>query len=461
MSNDRIENTILTNLIFNEDFTRKALPFLKSNYFNKREERILFTEIESFVNKYKNNPTKEAVLIELNARKDINEDEFKNVKELLNSLLSEEVDHQWLVDTTEKFCKDRAVHNAVLDGIKILDKKDTKRTPEAIPSILAEALAVSFDNHIGHDYIGDAEDRFNWYHTKEKKHEFDLSFFNRITKGGVPSKTLNVALAGTGVGKSLFMCHCASHFLSQGQNVLYITLEMAEERIAERIDANLMDVTIDDLHDMPKQLYDSKMNKLQNRTTGKLIIKEYPTASAHSGHFRALINELALKKSFKPDVLFIDYLNICASSRFKGGNISSYFYIKAIAEELRGLAVEFDVPIFSATQTTRAGFTSTDIGLEDTSESFGLPATADFMFALISNEELESLGQIKVKQLKNRYNDPSVNRAFIIGVDRTKMKLYDVENSAQNIVDSGQTKEKDGEYPKPDQAYDKFSDFKL
>ena len=452
---DRIELTILRNLIFTEDYTRKVLPFLKPFYFSKREERILFSEIESFVSKYKNLPTKETLLIELGQRKDINDEELKSVKDLLNSITPEDVDNQWLSDTTEKFCKDRAVHNAVLEGIKILDGKDQKRTPEAIPHILSEALAVSFDKNIGHDYIVDAENRFDWYHTKEKRYKFDLNYFNKITKGGVPSKTLNVALAGTGVGKSLFMCHVASSFLVQGLNVLYITLEMAEERIAERIDANLMDVTIDDLHAMPKELYDNKMNKLQGKTAGKLIIKEYPTASAHSGHFRSLINELALKKSFKPDVLFIDYLNICASSRFKGGNISSYFYIKAIAEELRGLAVEHNVPIFTATQTTRTGFVSTDIGLEDTSESFGLPATADFMFALMSNEELEALGQMKVKQLKNRYNDPTMNKSFIVGVDRSKMRLYDVENSAQNIVDSNQTPEEKSD------SYDKFSDFQL
>ena len=457
---DRIENTILSNLFHNENYTRKTLPFIKPYYFSKKDERELYAEVEKFVTKYKNLPTKEAILIELNNRKDLNEEEYKGIKDLVSAISYEEVDLQWLLDTTEKFCKDRAVHNAVLDGIKILDNKDKTRTPEAIPSILADALAVSFDNHIGHDYIEDAKARFDWYHTKEKRYPFDLSFFNRITKGGVPSKTLNIALAGTGVGKSLFMCHCASSFLTQGQNVLYITLEMAEERIAERIDANLFDVTIDDLHAMPKDLYDSKLSKLESKTKGKLIIKEYPTASAHSGHFRSLLNELSLKKSFKPQVIFIDYLNICASSRFKGGNISSYFYIKAIAEELRGLAVEFDVPIFSATQTTRTGFVSTDIGLEDTSESFGLPATADFMFALMSNEELESLGQMKVKQLKNRYNDPSINRSFIIGIDKSKMRLYDVENTAQNIVDSNQTKEKEN-YPTPEQSYDKFSDFKL
>ena len=455
LSNERIEITVLRNFIFNEAFTRKALPFCKEDYFTNRNERLLFREIDIFVNKYKNIPTKEALIIELGQRKDINEDEFKSIKELLDTLIEETADLQWLFDTTEKFCKDRAVHNAVLTGIKILDKKDPKLTPEAIPGILADALAVSFDNHIGHDYIEDAERRFDFYHTKEKKYQFDLSYMNRITKGGVPPKTLNIALAGTGVGKSLFMCHCASAFLTQGLNVLYITMEMAEERIAERIDANLLDVTMDDLHSMPKQLYDDKITKIRNKTAGKLIIKEYPTASAHAGHFRALFNELALKKSFKADVVFIDYLNICSSSRFKGGNISSYFFIKAIAEELRGLAVEFNVPIFSATQTTRTGFVSTDIGLEDTSESFGLPATADFMFALISNEELEALGQMKIKQLKNRYNDPSINRAFIIGVDRAKMKLYDVSNNAQNIVDANQKQ------VEVKTSYDKFSDFKI
>ena len=455
---DRIETTILSNLFYNEDFTRKAMPFIEADYFTKSEESILFGEIEKFVENYKNLPTKDTILIELNGRKDLTEEQLKSLKLLVAGANDEKVDLQWLLDSTEKWCKDRAVHNAVLSGIKILDNKDQKRTPEAIPGILSDALAVSFDNHIGHDYLQDADKRFDWYHTKEKRFKFDLDYFNRITKGGVPSKTLNIALAGTGVGKSLFMCHVASAFLTQGKNVLYITLEMAEERIAERIDANLFDISMDDIRDMPKQLYDNKVDKLNAKTKGQLIIKEYPTASAHSGHFRALMNELSLKKSFKPDVVFIDYLNICASARFKGGNISSYFYVKAIAEELRGLAVEFDMPIFSATQTTRTGFVSTDIGLEDTSESFGLPATADFMFALMSNDELEALGQMKVKQLKNRYNDPSMNRAFIVGVDRAKMRLYDVENNAQNIVDANQTKEN---YPKPEQAYDKFSEFKL
>ena len=450
----RIENTIINSLFFKEEYTRKVLPFIKEEYFGNRVEQLLFGEVFKFIEKYNNLPTKDAILIELNGRRDINEEELQHIKDYVVAVEDTEADEQWLLETTEKFCKDRAVHNAVLTGIKILDNKDKKQTPEAIPHILSEALAVSFDKSVGHDYIEDAESRFKYYHTKEKRYQFDLDYMNRITKGGVPSKTLNIALAGTGVGKSLFMCHVASSYLLQGLNVLYITLEMAEERIAERIDANLLDVTMEDLHDMPKQLYDGKIKKLREKTQGQLIVKEYPTASAHSGHFKSLINELALKKSFRPDVIFIDYLNICASSRFKGGNISSYFYIKAIAEELRGLAVEQNVPIFSATQTTRTGFVSTDIGLEDTSESFGLPATADFMFALMSNEELEQLGQMKVKQLKNRYNDPSINRAFIIGVDRAKMRLYDVEQKAQNIVDSGQVEEKED-------AYNKFSDFKL
>ncbi len=452
---DRLETIILKNLFFNEEFTRKALPFIKSNFFSNKNESILYKEIYDFVNKYKNLPTKETILIELNQRKDLREDELTEIKKIVHNLQPEEVELKWLLDTTEKFCKDRAVHNAVLEGIQILDGKDKKQSPEAIPGILSNALAVSFDTHIGHDYVEDATARYDFYHKKEKRFRFDLNYFNRITKGGVPSKTLNIALAGTGVGKSLFMCHTASNFLTQGKNVLYITLEMAEERIAERVDANLMDVTMDDLHVMPRDMYDSKLSKLTSKTAGNLIIKEYPTASAHSGHFRALLNELSLKKTFKPDVVFIDYLNICASSRFKGGNISSYFYIKAIAEELRGLAVEFDVPIFSATQTTRSGFTSTDIGLEDTAESFGLPATADFMFALISNDELDQLGQLKVKQLKNRFGDPSMNRAFMIGVDRSKMRLYDVEQSAQNIVDSNQTEEKE------EDAYGKFSEIKF
>ena len=452
---NRLEDTILTNLIFNEDYCRKVLPFLKDDYFANRTDKILFDQIYQFVDKYNNLPTKETLIIELGNRKDITEEEYKAIKQTINGLSYEENELQWLLDTTEKFCKDKAVNNAVLNGIKILDGKDKKRTPEAIPSILSEALAVSFDNHIGHDYIDDADDRFDWYHRTELRLPFDLQYFNKITKGGVPQKTLNVCLAGTGVGKSLFMCHLAASSILEGKNVLYITLEMAEERIAERIDANLLDVSTDDLHALPKTMFDDRVERLKSKSPGKLIIKEYPTASAHSGHFKALLNELALKKSFKPDVLFIDYLNICASSRFKGGNISSYFYIKAIAEELRGLAVEFKLPIFTATQTTRSGFVSTDIGLEDTSESFGLPATADFMFALMTSEELDSLNQMKVKQLKNRYSDPAINRSFIIGVDRSKMRLYDVEQKAQNIVDANQEKEIETD------PYDKFSDFKV
>ena len=451
----RIEQTIISSLFFKEEYTRKVVPFIKEEYFGNRVEQLLYGEIFKFITKYNNLPTKDSILIELGQRRDINEEELDHIKDYVSKIEDTESDEQWLTETTEKFCKDRAVHNAVLSGIKILDKKDKTRTPESIPHILSEALAVSFDKSVGHDYIQDADERFKFYHTKEKRYQFDLDYMNRITKGGVPSKTLNIALAGTGVGKSLFMCHVASSYLLQGLNVLYITLEMAEERIAERIDANLLDVTMEDLHDMPQQLYEGKITKLREKTQGQLIIKEYPTAAAHSGHFKALMNELALKKSFRPDVIFIDYLNICASSRFKGGNISSYFYVKAIAEELRGLAVEFNVPIFSATQTTRTGFVSTDIGLEDTAESFGLPATADFMFALVSNDELEQLGQMKVKQLKNRYNDPSINRSFIVGVDRSKMRLYDVEQRAQtDLVDANQ---KDGK----EDAYDKFSDFKV
>jgi len=452
---NRLEDTILTNLVFNEEYARKVLPFLKDEYFGTRSDKLLFESIYDFITKYNNLPTKETLIIELNNRKDINEEEFKAIKTTINGLTPQESDIQWLFDTTEKFCKDKAVNNAVLNGIKILDGKDKERNAEAIPSILSEALAVSFDNHIGHDYIGDADDRYEYYHKKELRLPFDLQYFNRITKGGVPQKTLNVCLAGTGVGKSLFMCHLAATSILEGRNVLYITMEMAEERIAERIDSNLLDVTTDDLHALPKDMFDDRIKKLKSKSPGTLIVKEYPTASAHSGHFKSLLNELALKKSFKPDVVFIDYLNICASSRFKGGNISSYFYIKAIAEELRGLAVEFKLPIFTATQTTRSGFTSTDIGLEDTSESFGLPATADFMFALMTNEELDNLNQMKVKQLKNRYSDPSINRSFIIGVDRSKMRLYDVEQKAQNIVDANQEKEF------AEDPYDKFSDFKV
>jgi len=440
-----IERTALTQLVTNEKYARKVLPFIKGDYFSDRTERTVFEEITKFVDKYNKIPTQTSLEIEVQSRKDLNENEYSKVVEVIKTLESTDVDFDWLVDTTEKFCKDKAVYNAIVEGISIIDGKDKNRGADAIPNILTDALAVGFDNSVGHDYLLDADSRFDYYHTVEEKIPFDLDFFNRITKGGLPPKTLNIALAGTGVGKSLFMCHMAANCLSQGRNVLYITLEMAEERIAERIDANLMNISMEDLHDLPKQMFENKIQKIIKNTTGTLIVKEYPTASAHSSHFRGLIKELAIKKSFKPDIIFIDYLNICGSSRFKGAtNVNSYMYIKSIAEELRGLAVETNVPIMSATQTTRSGFVSTDIGLEDTSESFGLPATADFMFALISNEELDELNQIAVKQLKNRYNDPTTNKRFVIGIDRAKMKLYDVKLEEQkSIVDSNQTTEDD------------------
>ena len=440
-----IERTALTQLVTNEKYARKVLPFIKGDYFSDRTERTVFEEITKFVDKYNKIPTQTSLEIEVQSRKDLNENEYSKVVEVIKTLESTDVDFDWLVDTTEKFCKDKAVYNAIVEGISIIDGKDKNRGADAIPNILTDALAVGFDNSVGHDYLLDADSRFDYYHTVEEKIPFDLDFFNRITKGGLPPKTLNIALAGTGVGKSLFMCHMAANCLSQGRNVLYITLEMAEERIAERIDANLMNISMEDLHDLPKQMFENKIQKIIKNTTGTLIVKEYPTASAHSSHFRGLIEELAIKKSFKPDIIFIDYLNICGSSRFKGAtNVNSYMYIKSIAEELRGLAVETNVPIMSATQTTRSGFVSTDIGLEDTSESFGLPATADFMFALISNEELDELNQIAVKQLKNRYNDPTTNKRFVIGIDRAKMKLYDVKLEEQkSIVDSNQTTEDD------------------
>ena len=413
---------------------------MKGDYFSDNSERAVFEEIQKFVEKYNNVPTQTSLEIEVSDRGDLNENDYKKVIEVIKTLESTEVDFEWLVDTTEKFCKDKAVYNAIVDGIKIIEGKDKSRDAGAIPSILTDALAVGFDNAVGHDYVLDSDSRYEYYHTVEEKIPFDLEFFNKITKGGLPPKTLNIALAGTGVGKSLFMCHMAANCLEQGKNVLNITLEMAEERIAERIDANLMNISMEDLHQLPKQMFDDKIENIRKKTNGKLIIKEYPTASAHAAHFRGLIKELAIKKTFKPDIIFIDYLNICASSRFKGAqNVNSYMYIKSIAEELRGLAVETNLPIMSATQTTRSGFVSTDIGLEDTSESFGLPATADFMFALISNEELDELNQIAFKQLKNRYNDPTLNKRFVIGIDRAKMRLSDVEMSQQNIVDANKT----------------------
>ena len=438
-----IEKTILANLIHNEQYTRKVLPFIKGDYFSDRTERAVFEEIQKFVDKYNDLPNQNALEVELDSRKDLNEGDYKRVISVVKELQKDDnVIFDWLVETTEDFCKDKAVYNAIVDGINIIEGKDRNRDVGSIPSILTDALAVGFDNHVGHDYLLDAESRFQYYHTVEEKIPFDLDFFNRITKGGLPPKTLNIALAGTGVGKSLFMCHVAANCLSQGRNVLYITLEMAEERIAERIDANLMNISMEDLHDLPKQMFDNQIEKIIKSTSGKLIVKEYPTASANSAHFRGLIKELAVKKSFKPDIIFIDYLNICASSRFKGAtNVNSYMYIKSVAEELRGLAVETNLPIMSATQTTRSGFVSTDIGLEDTSESFGLPATADFMFALISTEELDALNQIAVKQLKNRYNDPTMNKRFVIGIDSAKMRLFDVAPDQQNISDANQVED--------------------
>ena len=457
---DKVETTILRSLLFNNDYCRKVLPFIKTEYFENIHEKVVFEEICKFVLSYDDLATKEVVLIETEKRTDVTEDTYKTICDYVTNLDDSSVDTQWLTDVTEKWCRDRAIYLALMESIKIADGQDEKKSRDSIPSILQQALAVSFDDHIGHDYLNDYKERYESYHRKEDRIEFDLDYFNKITKGGLPNKTLNVALAGTGVGKSLFMCHVASSVLMQGKNVLYITLEMAEDRIAERIDANLLNVNIKDIVDLPKAMYETKVNNIAKKTQGTLIIKEYPTASAHTGHFKALLNELSLKKSFKPDIIFVDYLNICASSRYKSNfSVNSYSYVKAIAEELRGLAVEFNVPIVSATQTTRSGYGNSDVELTDTSESFGLPATADFMFALISTEELEQLGQIMVKQLKNRYNDPTINKRFVVGVDRAKMRLYDCEQKAQdNILDSGQEEE----YTYEDEPKkSKFADFKF
>ena len=443
---NRLEHTILKNLIYNEVYTRKVLPFIKPDYFSDNTERIVFKEIFDFVNKYKNLPTHESLVINFTESKSLTEPQVRESIELLKEIHSskdEKSEGQWLIEQTEKFCQDKAIYNAIMESVGILDD-DGKRSKGEIPQLLSDALGVTFDNNIGHDYINDSDSRYDSYHKVESRIRFDLDLFNKITKGGLPVKTLNIALAGTGVGKSLFMCHVAAGCLSQGHNVLYITMEMAEEKIAERIDANLLNIDLDELRTITKEDYNRKFSALKSKTQGKLIIKEYPTASASSLHFRALLNDLALKKSFKPDIIFIDYLNICCSSRIKpGANVNSYSYIKAIAEELRGLAVENNLPIVSATQTTRSGFSNSDPGLEDTSESFGLPATADFMFALVTNEELEQLNQVLVKQLKNRYGDPNLYKRFVLGIDRSKMRLYDVEDSAQNdIVDAGKVEDK-------------------
>ena len=455
---ERLELTILRNLVYNEDYSRKVIPFIQPEYFEQRSERVVFEEIVQFIVKYNSAITKEALGIEIENRTDLTETDVKDIREICTSLNDSVVEKQWLLDTTEKWCRDRAIYLALMESIHIADGNDGNKNRDAIPGILSDALAVSFDNNIGHDYLQNYEQRYEFYHRKEDKIEFDLEYFNKITKGGLPNKTLNIALAGTGVGKSLFMCHVASSALLQSRNVLYITLEMAEERIAERIDANLLNVPIQQLVDLPRSTFENKVTSLSKKTQGTLIIKEYPTASAHSGHFKALLNELALKKSFRPDIIFIDYLNICASSRHKpNGSANSYSYIKSIAEELRGLAVEFRVPIVSATQTTRSGYGNSDVELTDTSESFGLPATADLMFALISTEELEGLGQIMVKQLKNRYNDPTVFKRFVVGIDRAKMRLYDVEQSAQkDILDSGQQSGYNDEDQKPKKSFEGF-----
>ena len=456
---ERVALTILQNLIHDEKYTRQVIPFIQSDYFEDRSDKVVFEEVSNFLDKYDKLPTKEALHIEVQKRVDITEDEFSKIEQLVSSLSESGSDSQWVLDTTESWCKERAIYLALMKSIQIADGQDDKRQPDAIPSILSEALAVGFDQHVGHDYLADSEDRYAYYHKVERKIPFDLDYFNKITSGGLSDKTLNIALAGTGVGKSLFMCHVAASVLTQGKNVLYITLEMAEEKIAERIDANLLDVNIRDIQELPKQVFDKKINKIGSKTKGKLIVKEYPTASAHCGHFKALLQELKLKKSFKPDIIFIDYLNICASSRYRGAvNVNSYSYVKAIAEELRGLAVEASVPLFSATQTTRSGFASSDPNLTDTSESFGLPATADLMFALVSTEDMENLNQIMVKQLKNRYNDPTMNKRFVVGIDRAKMRLYDVEQSAQeDIVDESTLVE----YNQKEEKKAKFNDFKF
>ena len=440
MATERIEETILRNLLHDEEYYRKVVPFVKAEYFIDLHEKVIFEEIQEFSTKYDKVPTKEVLNINLQNRSDLTDETFQQCLVEIKNYNDEWVDKDWVVDATEKWCQDRAIYLALMQSIKIADGGDGKLDKGAIPNILQEALAVSFDEHIGHDYIEQSKDRYEFYHRTEEKIPFDLEKFNYITKGGIPNKTLNIALAGTGVGKSLFMCHVASSILLQGRNVLYITCEMAEEKIAERIDANLLNCNIRDIPELPEVLYNSKVQEISRKTQGKLIIKEYPTASAHAGHFKALLSDLSLKKDFKPDIIFIDYLNICASARYKGAIVNSYTYVKAIAEELRGLAVEHNVPIVSATQTTRAGFGNSDPDLTDTSESFGLPATADLMFALISTEELEQLGQIMVKQLKNRYNDPTIHKRFIVGIDRAKMRLYDCDQKAQeDIVDAGDT----------------------
>jgi len=436
-----IETTILSSIVKDEQYARKVIPFLKEEYFQNVAERIVLKKINEYMDSYNKAPTSDTLLIELGNDTSLVESDYTNSISLVNtfSQYSEDHDRDWLVDKTEEFCQEKAVYNAIMESIHIIDGKSKNKAKDAIPSILSDALSVAFDNNIGHDFLEDWVARYDFYHAVEEKIPFDIEYLNKITKGGVSRKSLNIILAGTGVGKSLAMCHFAANNLMEGKNVLYITMEMAEEKIAERIDANLLNVTMDELETLPKMMYDKKIAKLRERTAGKLIVKEFPTASAHAGHFRHLVNELKIKKGFVPDIIYVDYLNICASSRMKGigGSVNTYSYVKSIAEELRGLAVEKDVPIFSATQTTRSGYTNSDVGLEDTSESFGLPATADLMFAIISTEELEALNQVMVKQLKNRYNDPTQNKRFVVGIDRARMRLYDAEESAQHDVMDG------------------------
>ncbi len=435
---NRIELVVLRHLLNEEDYARRTLPYLKSEYFSEMNERVVYQEIDKYLSQYNALPTKEALLIELDNNTKVSDENFAKCSEIVSELNSDsDTDKEWLIEKTEKFCQEKAIYNAIMESISIIDGKD-KQDKGTIPELLSDALSVSFDPSIGHDFIDDSDSRWDFYHRVEERIPFDLEYLNKITKGGVPKKSLNIILAGTGVGKSLAMCHMASANLLDGKNVLYITMEMAEEKIAERIDANLLNVSLEELANLPKQMYDRKLDRVKGKTSGKLIVKEYPTASAHVGHFRHVLNELRLKRQFIPDIIYVDYLNICMSHRIRtGSNVNSYTLVKSIAEELRGLAVEKNVPIISATQTTRSGYTNSDVGLEDTSESFGLPATADFMIALISTEELEDLNQIMVKQLKNRYNDPTIHKRFVVGVDRAKMRLYDVEQSAQDDVLDG------------------------
>ena len=437
--NLKIETVILQSLVNDDDYMRKVIPFLKRDYFTDNAEQKIFDHVKKFIDEYNSTPNKDALVVAIQNDKNLSEDQYKETVEYVLAFDKSDHNKEWLLNETEKFCKDKAIYNAILSSISIIDGRNKSLSTDGIPQLLQDALGVCFDNNVGHDYIDNADDRYDFYHRVESRLPFDLDYFNKITNGGLPNKTLNVVLAGTGVGKSLFMCHVAASTLSQGKNVLYITLEMAEERIAERIDANLMNITLDQLKDLPKALFDNRIEKIRNKCNGKLIIKEYPTAGAHVGHFRSLLNELLLKRRFRPDIIIIDYLNICASSRFKAGaNINSYTLVKSIAEELRGLAVEEGLPILSATQTTRGGYGNTDVELTDTSESFGLPATVDLMFALIATEELDQLNQIMVKQLKNRYNDPTINKRFVLGIDRARMKLFDLEQTAQkHISDSG------------------------